>query len=89
MKVETEYVKCRRCGWLHFAVSAEYAQAHVESMGSYLDKVSAPERASFGTRSLAAYMHCFKCGADSAGFLAASEADAPRGVAIQPLVVER
>lgn len=89
MKVKTEYVKCYRCDWLHFAVSAEYAQAHMETMGNYLDSLSAEERASFGTPSLAAYMRCFRCSADSAGFLSAAEADAPMGVTIQPVVVER
>lgn len=89
MEVETTYVKCRRCGWLHFAVSAEYAHAHVESMNHYLCRLPAAERASFGKPSLSAYLRCFKCGADSVGFLAAKESDAPSGATLQPVVVER
>lgn len=89
MKVETVYVKCHRCDWLHFAVPVEYARAHVSSMLHYLDTLDVEMRTSFGTPSLSAYMRCFGCGADSADFLSATEADAPLGVTIQPVVVER
>jgi hypothetical protein len=89
LKFQTAYVKCHLCGWLHFAVSAEHARAQVSSMVDYLEGLNAEARASFGTPSLAAYMRCFMCGADSAGFLCATETDAPLGATIQPVVVER
>lgn len=89
MKVDTQFVKCHRCGWLHFAVSAEYARAAVQDTSDYLGTLTVEERASFGTPSLDAYMRCFSCGADSSGFLPAQEDDAPMGVTIQPVVVER
>jgi hypothetical protein len=89
LEVETKYVKCHHCGWLHFAVSAKHARTHVESMSDYLGKLTIEDRASFSRLPLDAYMQCFSCGADSAGFLEAQEADAPLGVTIQPVVVER
>ena len=36
-----------------------------------------------------AYLRCCRCGADSATFLAAQESDAPPGVTIQAVVIER
>ena len=35
------------------------------------------------------YLRCFRCGADSAGFVPAGEADAPLGATLQACVVER
>lgn len=82
------YVKCHRCGRVHYSVSAEYARYTVEGMGNVLRTFNADERVSAGP-SLDAYMRCSKCGADSAGFVPAQETDAPLGATIQPVVVER
>jgi hypothetical protein len=41
------------------------------------------------TASLKDYCHCFRCGADTVSFLPAVESDAPPGVTIQPVVIER
>lgn len=80
----TTFVKCPRCGWLHFAVSAESARQQVADANAHLRSLGEPERAS-----LDSYMHCFRCGEDTAGFLPAVESDAPSGVTIQPVVTER
>ena len=89
MKLETVYIKRRRCGRSHFAVSTEHARAQVSSMLNYLDALDVEMRASFGTPSLAARMRCFRGGADSAVVLSASEAGVPVGASIQPVMVER
>lgn len=83
------YVKCHRCGLVHYSVSAEYARYTVEGMRHFLSMFTADEGVAFGKPSLDAYMRCFSCGADSAYFLRAQESDAPCGATIQPVVVER
>lgn len=82
--VPTTFLKCPRCGWLHFAVSAESARQQVADANAHLRSLGEPERAS-----LDSYMHCFHCGDDTACFLPAVESDAPSGVTIQPVVTER
>lgn len=82
--VHSTYVKCPRCGWLHFAVGAESAMRQVQETNEAFQLQGIPERASFDS-----HLRCFRCGADSATFLSATEADAPSGVTIQAVVIER
>lgn len=79
-----DYVKCPACGWLHFEISAATARAEVAEVNAHLRAVGEPENASFDR-----YLRCFRCGADTAGFVPAQESDAPLGCTIQPAVVER
>lgn len=78
------YVKCRSCGWVHFAVSAECARAEVADANAELRSRGKPEAASFER-----YLCCFRCGQDSANFEPALDTDGPTGVTVQGVVVER
>ena len=82
--VHTTYVKCPNCGWLHFVVSAERAMRQVQQTNSAFQLQGIQQRAFFNS-----YLHCFRCGQDSAAFQPAQESDAPLGVTIQPVVIER
>ena len=80
----TTYVKCPRCGWLHFMVSAESAMEQVNAVNEAFALQGVPQRAFFDE-----YLHCFRCGTDTATFVPAGEDDAPLGATIQPVVIER
>lgn len=82
--VNTEFVKCPNCGWLHFAVSEAEARAAVEDFNRTMVPHYTDKPAKFN-----AYLICMRCGADSATFLPAVESDAPSGVTISAVVVTR
>jgi hypothetical protein len=82
--IPTTYVKCPTCGWLHFAVSAESAVEQVDAVNEAFALQGIPQRAFFDK-----YLRCFRCNADTATFVPAQETDAPLGVTIQPVVIER
>lgn len=82
--VPTTYVNCSRCGWLHVAVSAESARRQVADANAHLRNLGELERVSPDS-----YMHCFRCGEDTADFRPAVESDTPSGVTIQSVVTER
>ena len=78
-----EFVKCPTCGWLHFKISRAEALAHVQEVNETLEHAD-----SSGKATLEAYLHCFRCGADSASFVLAQASNAPIGATIQAVVVE-
>ena len=80
----TDNVKCPACGWLHFEVSAVAALSELCGVNQMLAQEGSERKATFE-----AYLRCFRCGADSATFVPASESDAPSGVTIQAVVLER
>lgn len=80
----TNFVKCTACGWLHFAISAAAALEEMQGMNEMLEREGSDRKAT-----LEAYLRCFRCGADSATFVPAQESDAPPGVTIQAVVVQR
>ena len=79
-----DFVKCRSCGWVHFAVSSECACAEVAYANAHLRSLGQPKSASFER-----YLCCFRCGRDGANFEPAFDTDGPSGVTVQGVVVER
>lgn len=80
----TNFVKCPTCGWLHFAIAEADALEEMRGVNEILEHEGSGRKAT-----LEAYLRCFRCGADSAAFVPAQESDAPPGVTIQAVVVER
>lgn len=66
----TKHYKCGVCGWVHFELSLEAAQAHT-------DAVNAALRAGGKPVAVARYFACSRCGASSATFVPALPGDAP------------
>lgn len=80
----TGFVKCPACGWLHFKIPAAAAHEQIRKSNEMLTREDC-----FRKATLDMYLHCFRCGADSAGFVPAQESDAPSGATIQAVIVER
>lgn len=83
-QIRPTFVKCHKCGWVHFTQTPEEAKAQVAEANEYLASIHDPHRTSYEV-----YLRCFRCGEDSAGFLPAQEEDGPLGATIQPTVVVR
>lgn len=77
------YVKCPLCSWLHVAISPKECRQRV------FRELISPFGHRFGRSLFAKYMACFRCGADSATFVPGRVEDAPAGVSLQPVVLER
>lgn len=76
-----KHYKCGGCGWVHFELTLEAAQAHT-------DAVNAARRADDKPVAVERYFACSKCGASSSTFVPALPGDAPplsnlRGIVLQ------
>lgn len=76
-----KHYKCGVCGWVHFELTLEAAQAHT-------DAVNAARRADDKPVAVERYFVCSRCGASRATFVPALPGDAPplstlRGVVLQ------
>lgn len=78
------FAKCHVCGWLHVAVPAADARAETADTNAGFEQAGEARRAKYES-----FLHCSRCRADSAKFLPAAESDAPSGVTLQSVVVER
>lgn len=75
-------VRCGKCGWVHVAIPLHHAEQEVLDANIEHAKAGRPVVESIGR-----YLRCYRCGAESAGFIAAGPSDAPAGSTLQPLVV--
>lgn len=82
---------CLKCGWVAFGVTREYAEAEVKRFNEFFDRSPQDVRDSYGNRhsSVTAYERCFRCGGPHTNFRDAKEGDAPIGVTMSPIIVER
>jgi len=82
---------CNKCGWVHFGVSREFAEAEVERFNDYFHTLTEEkQRSNYGGRcsSIKQYEHCSFCGNDYTDFRDAEENDCPRGVTLGPIIKE-
>ena len=83
-------VTCNRCGWVHVAVTREYAEHAVASFNDYFRAQSPDVQLSFrGISSLEKdYMRCHRCGGPHTEFHVSEPGDCPRGCTISPILQE-
>jgi hypothetical protein len=82
-------VTCNNCGWVHFAVTREYAENQTEDFNKYFDSLSVEDRNKYysGRKStIRSYEHCFRCDNPYTDFSPAEEGDCPDGCTIQPII---
>lgn len=82
-------VTCNKCGWVHFAVSREFAEKQVEEFNQYFDSLSVGDRNDFygGKKStIRSYEHCFFCDNTYKDFRPSKDGDCPLGCTIQPII---
>lgn len=77
-----DYVRCP-CGWVHYAVPLASAQLEVARFNAYAERAGIEQRST-----LASYLRCRRCRADTALFEAFVPGREP-GFTMLPVVVER
>lgn len=82
---------CLKCGWVHFGVTREDAEANVESFNRYYDRLPSEEQEQWyggHCSTIEQYEKCFCCGGDWKNFRDEVEGDCPIGCTIQPIIYE-
>ena len=90
-ELPTVFLKCKKCGHGHFAVSREYAEAEVKSFNTYFDSLPKERQESnYGGRksSVETYESCFRCGTSYKNSVVCKEEDLPLGCTLNPLIQE-
>jgi transcription elongation factor Elf1 len=88
---KTVFLKCKKCGHGHFAVSREEAQRQVDEFNQYFDSLTKEDQEkNYGGNksSIDSYEKCFRCSAKYTESEECKEEDIPLGVTIQPLIHE-
>lgn len=83
------YLKCTKCGWIHFRMSRDYAEASVKSFNDYYDTLSPVEQEQhYGGEksSISSYERCFLCGTSNQDSVEAMESEVPFGSTVQPMI---
>ena len=84
-----EYLKCGKCGWLHFRVSRESAEQDVKRFNDYYDSLSpVDQEGNYGGRksSIESYEKCFRCGSSHDQSVDVMASEVPNGSTIQPMI---
>jgi len=80
---------CKRCGWVHFAVTREFAEKTVAKFNEFYDRQPEAVQQSFSRRaSIVSYECCNVCGNPHTNFRDAADGDCPRGVTMGPIIME-
>lgn len=80
-------VICKKCGWVHFAVSHEYAVKQVAEFNEWYRQQDEKTKSSFGgPAKFSGYCFCMRCGNDYKDFRTALAEECPRGSTINPIL---
>ena len=81
---------CKKCGWVAFAVTRQYAEDGVSRFNEFIDAADAETKVMYGNRrsSIKSYERCFFCSGPHTNFRDSAPSDAPDGVTMQPIIVE-
>ncbi len=87
--VFTNTVICRRCGWVHFAVSLVHAEKEVKEFNDYYDTLTAEQQESYyGSKKshLVNYLFCMFCNSLYTNFRKTKRGEVPNGSTINPIL---
>lgn len=83
-------VTCNKCGWVHFQVSRNHAEAEYKRFNEYYDALSKQEQEDYyggHGSSIKNYEHCHGiCGGSYKNFRDSKEGDCPNGVTMNPII---
>jgi hypothetical protein len=80
---------CNSCGWVHFGVTREFAEAEVAKFNAYFDTLTEEKReACYGNikSHIKNYEHCMVCGEPYTNFRDGVEGDCPYGCTLNPII---
>lgn len=89
-QIKRTLITCNKCGWVHFPVTREHAEAEVKKFNEYYEAQDQETKDSFGGRPSSVerdYDRCFFCG-PGATFRLFEEGDCPDGCTIQGAIYE-
>ena len=82
---------CNKCGWVHFAVSREFAENEVKRFNDYFNTLTEDKQQKYyggKSSSIKHYEHCSLCGNPYTNFRESEEDDCPIGVTLGPIIKE-
>ena len=82
---------CNKCGWVHFAVSREFAENEVKTFNEYFNTLTEDKQQQYDggkCSSIKQYENCFFCGNNYTNFREFQEGDCPDGVTLGPIIDE-
>lgn len=87
--MKTDFLKCSKCGWVHFSMTREEVEKNVKEFNKYFDSLTQKqqnENYNGKKSSIESYQKCFRCGTSYEKAIPCNEGDAPLGSTIQPLM---
>ncbi len=82
---------CNKCGWVHFGVTSDFAEAEVKRFNEMYDELTAAEKERYygsNPASMASYEKCSRCGNTYKDFRESKEDDCPNGCTIGPIIID-
>jgi hypothetical protein len=82
-------VTCLKCGWVHFAVTRQYAEDEIARFNAYYDTLPADKQQQFydGQKSaISSYDTCGCCGGPYTNFRDSKPGDSPDGCTLNPII---
>lgn len=90
MSDKNDYVKCMKCGWVHFSVSLKFALNEVHKFNEYFNSLSTEQQNKFyGGKgaSIEDYSNCARCGNHYENFVfVTNQKEIPFGSTIGPII---
>ena len=87
--MENKYLKCSKCGHIHFMVTREYAQNEVERFNEYFNSLSKEKQESYyggNPSNIASYERCLMCSETHKTAIDCEEWEIPMGVTLNPMI---
>jgi hypothetical protein len=85
----SDLVTCNSCGWVHFAVTRQYAEEQVKSFNDFFDGASNDVKVLYGSPvTMRHYSRCAFCGGPHTNFRPFREGDCPDGCTIAAIISE-
>lgn len=91
MEKKYNELTCNKCGWVHFGVTSEYADAEVKRFNEMYNELTAAEKERYyGSKpaSMISYENCSLCGNSYKNFRESKESDCPTGVTLGPIIYD-
>jgi len=91
MEIDYNERTCNKCGWVHFGVTREHAEAEVKRFNDYFNTLSEDKQQKYyggNCSGIELYDRCSFCGNSYKDFRDSKEDDCPTGVTLGPIIKE-
>lgn len=80
---------CKKCGWVAFGVTRDFAEKEVARFNTYFDTLTREEQLGYYAgkgSSIAIYEKCLSCGGSYTNFRDSVPGDCPIGCTLSPII---